>query len=84
VIEHWNSANGVTLYGSNSELKGADRESQEVSMLAMHLLQSSLVLLDTLLVQSVGGLRDREALGLPEMPRQRDGAASFADAVIRH
>jgi TnpA family transposase len=53
IIEHWNSANGVIFYGKDSELTGADRESQEVSMLAMHLLQSALVLLNTLLVQKV-------------------------------
>jgi TnpA family transposase len=53
VIEHWNSANSTIFYGKDSELTGADRQSQEVSMLAMHLLQSSLVLINTLLVQQV-------------------------------
>jgi Tn3 transposase DDE domain len=53
VIEHWNSANDVIFYGKDSELTGADRDSQEVSMLCMHLLQSALVLLNTLLVQNV-------------------------------
>ena len=52
VIEHWNSANGVIFYGKDSELTGADRESQEVSMLAMHLLQSTLVHINTLLLQT--------------------------------
>jgi hypothetical protein len=53
VIEHWNSANGTIFYVKDSELTGADRESQEVSMLAMHLLQSALVLVNTLLLQQV-------------------------------
>ena len=53
VIEHWNSANATIFYGNSSELKGADRETQEVSMLSMHLLQSALVLMNTLLVQNV-------------------------------
>jgi len=53
VIEHWNSANGVIFYGKDSELTGANRESQEVSMLAMHLLQSTLVHINTLLLQQV-------------------------------
>lgn len=44
VIEHWNSAIDFIFYGKNSELTGDDREDQEISMLAMHLLQSSLVL----------------------------------------
>jgi TnpA family transposase len=53
VIENWNSANGVLYYGKESELTGADREHQEVSMLALHLLQSALVYLNTLLIQRV-------------------------------
>lgn len=43
VVEHWNSANKVIFYGKDSELTGPDRESQEISMLALHLLQSALV-----------------------------------------
>jgi hypothetical protein len=50
---HWNSANTVLYYGKESELTGADREHQEVSMLALHLLQSALVYLNTLLIQRV-------------------------------
>ena len=53
VVEHWNSANTVIFYGKDSELTGADREQQEVSMLALHLLQSALVHINTLLVQRV-------------------------------
>jgi TnpA family transposase len=53
ILEQWNSANGVIFYGKDSELTGADRESQEVSMLAMHLLQSTLVHINTLLLQQV-------------------------------
>jgi TnpA family transposase len=51
VVEHWNSANGVIFYGKDSELTGADREHQEVSMFALHLLQSALVHINTLLLQ---------------------------------
>ena len=53
VVEHWNSANTVIYYGKDSELTGADREHQEVSMLALHLLQSALVHINTLLLQRV-------------------------------
>ena len=53
VVENWNSANGEMYYGKDSELTGADREHQQVSMLALHLLQSALVHLNTLLVQRV-------------------------------
>ncbi len=40
VVENWNSANAVLCYGKASELTGPDREDQEITMLALHLLQS--------------------------------------------
>jgi TnpA family transposase len=62
IIEHWNSGIDFILYGKDSELTGDDREDQEISMLAMHLLQSALVLINTMLVQQVltepGGVSD--------------------------
>lgn len=54
VVENWNSANADFFYGKDGDLTGDDKESQEVSMLALHLLQSSLVnTLNTLLMQQV-------------------------------
>jgi TnpA family transposase len=53
VVENWNSANGALFYGKDRELTGADRDSQEVSMLALHLLQSALVFVNTLLLQRI-------------------------------
>jgi TnpA family transposase len=53
VVEHWNSVNTVIFYGKDGELTGADREDQETSVLALHVLQSALVYLNTLLVQRV-------------------------------
>jgi TnpA family transposase len=53
VIEHWNSGVEFIFYGKDSELTGDDREDQEISMLAMHLLQSSLVLVNTLIIQQI-------------------------------
>ncbi|WP_107103248.1 Tn3 family transposase [Streptomyces clavifer] len=53
VVESWNSANKDLFYGKAGDLAGADKESQEVSMLALHLLQSALVHVNTLLVQEV-------------------------------
>src|SRR5664280_775782 len=53
VVENWNSANGFFFYGKDSELTGADREGQEISMLALHLLQSAAVHVNTLLLQRV-------------------------------
>jgi TnpA family transposase len=71
VVENWNSANDKLFYGRDGVLTGADREHAEVSMLALHLLQSSLVYINTLLVQRVlddpvwekrMGAEDRRAL----------------------
>ena len=53
VAENWNSANADFFDGKDSDLTGDDKESQEVSMLALHLLQSSLVHVNTLLMQLV-------------------------------
>ena len=45
-------------YGREAGLPGSDREAQEISMLAPHLLQSALVLVNTRLVNRVlGALR---------------------------
>ena len=57
VVENWNSANTAICYGKQGDLTGPDREHQEVTMLALHLLQAALVHLNTLLVQRV--LTDR-------------------------
>ena len=53
VVEQWNSGNTVIFYGKDGDLTGSDREHAEVSMLALHLLQSALVHINTLLVQGV-------------------------------
>lgn len=53
VVENWNSANDAFYYGKDGDLTGPDREHQEVSMLALHLLQATLVHVNTLLVQRV-------------------------------
>jgi TnpA family transposase len=47
------SSTANIFYGKDSELTGEDREEQEISMLAMHLLQSSLVLVNTLIIQQI-------------------------------
>ncbi len=53
VVENWNSANTVLHYGKDGALTGPDKEHAETSMLALHLLQSSLVHINTLLLQGV-------------------------------
>jgi TnpA family transposase len=46
-------ANKDLFYGKDGDLAGSDKEAQEVSMLALHLLQSALVHVNTLLVQQI-------------------------------
>jgi TnpA family transposase len=53
VVENWNSVNTVLHYGKDGALTGPDKEHAETSMLALHLLQSALVHVNTLLVQQV-------------------------------
>ena len=53
VVENWNSGNTVIFYGKDGDLTGQDRKHAEVSMLALHLLQSALVHINTLLLQAV-------------------------------
>ena len=67
-MENWNSANDKLYYSREGVLTGDDRE---VSMLALHLLQSSLVYINTQLLQAVlqdpawaGGLREEDRRGL--------------------
>jgi TnpA family transposase len=63
VVENWNSANSDLFYGNAGTIGGTDRENQEVSMLALHLLQSALVLVNTILIQSI--LKDPEWAATP-------------------
>jgi TnpA family transposase len=53
VVENWNSANGFIHFGKGGELATNRIEDQEVAMLAMHLLQSCLVYVNTLMIQRV-------------------------------
>lgn len=52
-MENWNSANTVLHYGKDGALTGPDKEHAETSMLALHLLQSALVHINTMLLQQV-------------------------------
>jgi TnpA family transposase len=61
VVEHWNSANEFILFGKGSEFTSNRREQQEVTMLALHLLQNALIYINTLMVQQVLSTGDWEA-----------------------
>jgi TnpA family transposase len=50
VIEHWNSVNHFILFGKGGDIATNRREDQELTMLALHLLQNSLVYINTLML----------------------------------
>lgn len=53
VVENWNSATNFILYGRHGEFNTNRREGQELTMLSLHLLQISLVYIQTLLLQQL-------------------------------
>jgi TnpA family transposase len=52
-VENWNSANLFIFYGKSGEFNSNQLAEQEISMLALHLLQISLVYINTLMLQRV-------------------------------
>lgn len=53
VVENWNSANDFIFYAKSGEFTASRVALQEISMLCLHLLQISLVYINTLLIQQV-------------------------------
>ena len=53
VVENWNGANSFIFYGKSGEIATNRLGDQEVSVLALHLLQASLVYVNTLMFQQV-------------------------------
>lgn len=53
VVENWNSANSFIFYGKSGEIATNQRSEQEIAILALHLLQISLVYINTLMLQQV-------------------------------
>lgn len=53
VIERWNGVNDFIFYGNGNELVSNRRDDQEISVLSLHLLQASMVYVNTLMIQDV-------------------------------
>jgi TnpA family transposase len=53
VVENWNSANDIIFFGKGGEIATNRFEDQELAMLSLHLLQISLVYINTLMIQQV-------------------------------
>jgi Tn3 transposase DDE domain len=58
VVENYNGVNDYIRFGKRGELASNRREEQELGMLCLHILQSSLGLISTLMIQ--------DTLALPE------------------
>ncbi len=53
VVERWNGVNDFIFYGKGGEFASNRLESQELSVLSLHLLQICLVYVNTLMIQTV-------------------------------
>lgn len=53
VIENWNSGNNFIFFGKRGVISSNDEVDQELSILCLHLMQSSLVYINTLMQQQV-------------------------------
>ncbi len=53
VIETWNGTTDFVFFGKTGEISTNNPETQEISMLALHLLQNSMVFINTLMIQRV-------------------------------
>lgn len=66
IVENWNSANGFIFFGKGGEISTNRLEDQELSVLALHLLQNSLVYINTLMLQKILSEPDWGARMTPE------------------
>ena len=62
VVESWNSANDFILFGKKGEIATNKQNDMEMSLLCLHLIQASLVYINTLMIQEV--LEDPQMLEL--------------------
>ena len=53
VVENWNSVNSFIFFARGGEIASNRVDDQEVSMLSLHLLQLSLVYINTLMIQRI-------------------------------
>ena len=53
VVENWNGANDFVYYGKGGEIASNYHDDQEISMLCLHLLQTSISYVNTLLIEEL-------------------------------
>ena len=53
VVELWNGVSKFIFYGRSGEISSNHHKTQELSVLSLHLLQSSMVYVNTLMLQQI-------------------------------
>ena len=53
MVEQWNGATDFVFFARRGEMVSNRRENHEISMLALHLIQNSMVYINTLMIQKV-------------------------------
>ena len=77
VVERWNGVNDFIYFGKGGELTSNQFEDQEASVLSLHLLQSSMVYINTIMIQEVlsdpewiAKMTPRDWAGLSPLPHK--------------
>ena len=78
MVESWNSTNGFIYYGKRGEISTNRKDRQEMGLLCLHLLQASMVYINTLMIQEV-----LEEPGWSERMTPRDLAA-LSPLITQH
>ena len=78
VVESWNNTNGFIYYGKRGDVSTNRKDNQEMSLLCLHLLQASMVYINTLMIQQV-----LEEPGWLELMAPRDLAA-LSPLITQH
>ncbi|MGI8413723.1 MAG: Tn3 family transposase [Solirubrobacteraceae bacterium] len=53
IVEHWNGANDIICFGKRGEIATNQRDEQELVVICLHILQASLVYINTLMIQDL-------------------------------
>lgn len=53
VVERWNGVNDFIFYGNNGKMRSNNPAESELSMLCLHLLQLSMTLINTIMIQNI-------------------------------
>ena len=90
VIERWNGVNNFIYFGKGGEMATNRLEDQEVSVLALHLLQISMVYVNTLMIQQIlsepawrSRMTERDMAALNPLPHGHLNPYGFFDLNMK-